>query len=236
MRETWVQSLGQEDTLKKRMVTHSSILAWKIPWTEEPVGYILHGVAKSQTQLSNFHFTFILLLSCEKHDLKIFSLKLIWKPVWRPVELGVWWSDIGLIHGFVLSRVQTWKRFDVTKILCQRLWYLPCKCGIRIQVAVFSCLVAKLYPTLCDPMDCVACQAPLSMGFPRQEYRSGLSFPSPGDLPNPGTKPTSPALQVGSLYCWANREAQERLDVTKVLCQIMIPTSECGIMTEVTNS
>ena len=41
------------------------------------VGYILHGVAKSQTQLSNFHFTFILLLSCEKHDLKIFSLKLI---------------------------------------------------------------------------------------------------------------------------------------------------------------
>ena len=152
------------------------------------VGYILHGVAKSQTQLSNFHFTFILLLSCEKHDLKIFSLKLIWKPVWRPVELRVWWSDIGLIHGFVLSRVQTWKRFDVTKILCQRLWYLPCKCAIRIQVAVFSCLVAKLYPTLCDPMDCVACQAPLSMGFPRQEYRSGLSFPSPGDLPDPENK------------------------------------------------
>ena len=40
----------------------------------------------------------------------------------------------------------------------------------------------------------VACQAPLSMGFPRQEYRSGYPFPSPGDLPNPGIKPTSPAL------------------------------------------
>ena len=35
MQETWVQSLGQEDTLDKGMATHSSILAWKIPWTEE---------------------------------------------------------------------------------------------------------------------------------------------------------------------------------------------------------
>ena len=36
--ETWVQSLGQEDLLEKEMATHSSILAWKIPWTEEPGG------------------------------------------------------------------------------------------------------------------------------------------------------------------------------------------------------
>ena len=36
MQETWVQSLGQEDPLEKGMATHSSILAWKIPWTEEP--------------------------------------------------------------------------------------------------------------------------------------------------------------------------------------------------------
>ena len=35
--ETWVQSLGQEDSLEKEMATHSSILAWKTPWTEEPV-------------------------------------------------------------------------------------------------------------------------------------------------------------------------------------------------------
>ena len=41
--------------------------------------------------------------------------------------------------------------------------------------------------------------APLSMGFPRQEYQSGLPFPSPGDLPNPGIEPGSPALQVDSL-------------------------------------
>ena len=40
----------------------------------------------------------------------------------------------------------------------------------------------------------VARQAPLSMGFPRQEYRCGLPFSSPMDLPDPGIKPTSPAL------------------------------------------
>ena len=42
-------------------------------------------------------------------------------------------------------------------------------------------------------------QAPLSMGFCRQEYWSGLPFPSPGDLPNPGIEPRSPALQADAL-------------------------------------
>ena len=37
MQETWVQSWGQEDPLKEEMATHSGILVWKIPWTEEPV-------------------------------------------------------------------------------------------------------------------------------------------------------------------------------------------------------
>ena len=45
MHETWVRSLGQEDPLEKGIATHSSILAWRISWTEKPV----HGVAKSQT-------------------------------------------------------------------------------------------------------------------------------------------------------------------------------------------
>ena len=45
----------------------------------------------------------------------------------------------------------------------------------------------------------VALQAPLSMGSPRQEYRSGLPFPTPGDLPHPGIKPGCPTLQADSL-------------------------------------
>ena len=48
----------------------------------------------------------------------------------------------------------------------------------------------------------VACQASLSMGFPRQEYCSGVPFPIPGDLPDPGIKPMSPALQADSLPTW----------------------------------
>ena len=45
----------------------------------------------------------------------------------------------------------------------------------------------------------VASQPPLSMGLPRQAYRSGLPLPSPGDLPDPGIKPESPAWQADSL-------------------------------------
>ena len=52
MQETWVQSLDQEDPLEKEMVTYSSILAWEIPWTEEPGGLQSWG-RKSQTRLGN---------------------------------------------------------------------------------------------------------------------------------------------------------------------------------------
>ena len=58
-------------------------------------------------------------------------------------------------------------------------------------------LVAKLCLTLVTSWT-VACQVPLSMAFSRQEYWSGLPFPSPGDLPNPGIEPGSPALQADS--------------------------------------
>ena len=46
MWETWVRSLGQEDPLEKEMATHSSILAWRIPWTEEPGGLQSTGSQK----------------------------------------------------------------------------------------------------------------------------------------------------------------------------------------------
>ena len=59
-------------------------------------------------------------------------------------------------------------------------------------------LVTKLCLTLATPWT-VARQTPLSMGFSRQEYWSGLPFPSPGDLPDPGIEPESPSLQLDSL-------------------------------------
>ena len=71
------------------------------------------------------------------------------------------------------------------------------------NIYIVQCVssVAESCPALCDPMDCM-CQAPLCMGFFRQEYWTGLPFPSPGDLPTPGIKsmsPVSPAWQGNSL-------------------------------------
>ena len=60
MQEMWVWSLGWEDPLEKEMATHSSILAWKMPWTEEPDGYnqwghkrVGHNLATKQQQQQN---------------------------------------------------------------------------------------------------------------------------------------------------------------------------------------
>ena len=46
MLKTWVQSLAQEDSLEEEMATHSSILTWEIPWTEEPGRATVHGITK----------------------------------------------------------------------------------------------------------------------------------------------------------------------------------------------
>ena len=78
--------------------------------------------------------------------------------------------------------------------------------GMQIRIkCTHACMLAKLLqscPALCYPMN-YSPQAPLSMGFPRQEYRSGLPCPPPGDLPKPGLKPLSlksPAL-AGQFCC-----------------------------------
>ena len=57
MQETWVQFLGQEDPLEKEMATHSSILTWRIPWTEEPGRLQSMGLQESDTtsQLNHHH-------------------------------------------------------------------------------------------------------------------------------------------------------------------------------------
>ena len=64
---------------------------------------------------------------------------------------------------------------------------------LKVKVKSFSCV--RLFAT---PWT-VALQTPPSMGFSRQEYWSGLPFPSPGDLPDPGIEPRSPALQADTL-------------------------------------
>ena len=66
-------------------------------------------------------------------------------------------------------------------------------------IRVIVVLVTRSHSTLCDPAITVTHQAPLSTGFSRQEYWSGLPFPTLGDLSDPGIEPESPTLQADSL-------------------------------------
>ena len=99
-----------------------------------------------------------------------------------------------------------------------------------IEQIIINCLLLLLY-VLYIRSDCfviswtVACQAPLFVGFPRQEYWSELPFPSPGDLPNPGMQPTSPmsyALRVGSLLAEPLGKLGRLLDPGKI-CHLSMP-------------
>ena len=68
--------------------------------------------------------------------------------------------------------------------------------GSTLRISFHLSEVTQSCPTLCDPKD-YSLQAPLSMGFSKQEYWSGLLFPLPRDLPDPEIKPMSPALAGG---------------------------------------
>ena len=70
-------------------------------------------------------------------------------------------------------------------------------------VCMHVCMCAQLCSTLCDPVDWSLLDSSV-LEFSRQEYWSGFPFPTPGDLPNPGTEPeslASPALAGGFFFC-----------------------------------
>ena len=174
MWETWIRSLNREYPLKKEMATHSSTLAWRIPWTEEPGGLWSMGWQRV------------------RHDWAT-SLILSWRGRWwgRSINLGpgeswvklsVWVppSSMTLYESLMLlaldSSSLTWK---------QKSSLSPANVLSRVRLLVTSQTVAHL--------------APLSMGFSRQEYWSGLPCPPPGDLPDSGIKPKSLHWQADSL-------------------------------------
>ena len=97
-------------------------------------------------------------------------------PVFLPGEFHGQRSLLGCIHGVAKSQTQL-------------KWF---------SSSSSSGLDTKSCPTLGTPQT-VACQVPLSMGFSRRGYWSGLPFPSPGDLPDPGIERASPAWQADSL-------------------------------------
>ena len=81
---------------------------------------------------------------------------------------------------------------------------LPTPHGLSLDLSYWFNLLFYCHIWLfCNPIDCVPCQAPWSIGFFRQKYWSQLPFPSPGDLPDPATEPGS---HRWILYCWATGE------------------------------
>ena len=90
--------------------------------------------------------------------------------------------------------------------LCDLLWWI--KCDKVVSILSLCVLVAQLYLTLLT-LWTIAHQAPLSMGFSKQEQWSELPFPPPGDLPNPLIKLASPSLLCAGRFftCWATGEA-----------------------------
>ena len=116
-----------------------------------------------------------------------------WFPLWitgSRVLRHQWLPHVGSVVG-TPGLLNTGLVVVVHKFSCSSA------CGI-FWIGVESMSPAKSCPTLRDLID-VAHQTPLSMGFPRQGYRSGLPFPFPGDLPDPEIEPMSPAWQAGSL-------------------------------------
>ena len=87
-------------------------------------------------------------------------------------------------------------------------------------------LVSQSCLSLCDPIEAGSCQAPPSMEFSRQEYWSGLPFPSPGGLPDPGIETGSPAMQADAqmLYDLSHQGSPERNLSTRELMLL-----NCGV-------
>ena len=108
--------------------------------------------------------------------------------IWFPKCYWKQWSSFPIHKVLLKTRKRGFPAGSVVKN--------PCSHGILSLQACGCCcrLVAKSCPTLLQPHGLVARQASLSMGFPRQAYRSGWPFPSPEDLSNLRIKPTSPAL------------------------------------------
>ena len=108
------------------------------------------------------------------------------------IDRGPWWAAV---HGATKSQMQLSKAFLFFLWLLYRS-EVSRGGGLGFPDAIVSRQVVS--DSFATPQT-VARQALLSMGFPRQESWSGLPFPSPGDLPDPGIKPASPALRVDSL-------------------------------------
>ena len=130
MREIQVQSLGREDPLEEGMTTHSSILAWRIPWTEEPGGLQSMGWAKSQTQLKQLSVRTHTHTHTHKHANRKTQMNILANPIYSfsdcfplcEVKVKVAQSCLTLcdpkdctVHGILQARILEWVAFPFSR-------------------------------------------------------------------------------------------------------------------------
>ena len=162
------------------MATHSSILAWRIPWMEELGG--LQSMSRKESDTTEglyFHFS----LSCTGEGNGEGNGSLLQcSCLENPRDGGAWWAAV---YGVTQSDTTEATEHNA---YTHNIYYNICIITfLKVKVKVKSLSRVRL----CDPWT-IAHQAPPSMGFSRQEYWSGLPFPSPGDLPDPRIKPNLP--------------------------------------------
>ena len=216
MQETWVWSLGQEDPLEEGMATDFVVTAllkfailstsYTTGWTHSkslPVGekwiYILQILAFKITVIcvvlfcskQNKHGARSKEPACqfrryERHRFNPWVRKIPWRRKWQPTPVFMPEESHGQrsLAGYSLG-LQRWALTNLSPVSLRK----------SVKVKVKSLSRVQLFGT---PWT-VAHQTPLSIGFSRQEFRSGLPFLSPGDLPNPGIEPRSLTLQADSL-------------------------------------
>ena len=183
MRETWVQSLSQEDPLEKEMATHSSILAWRIPWTEEPgrlqsMGWQIVGHDwATNTSLQTPYF---------------FPLQCLTLPFTPQVPYN---SHSPLSPGHLAAAAAAAKSLQSCPTLCDPIDGSPAGSPVPgiLQARTLEWVAISFSNAwkwkvkvkslsrvwlLATPWT-VAHQAPPSMGVSRQEYWSGVPLPSP---------------------------------------------------------
>ena len=150
--EMQVPSLGLEDPLKEAMATHSGILAWKLPWTEEPGRLQSIGSQSDTTEVT-----------CQAHSL-ISGLRSIQS---ESLKMGPWTLIL-----WVLQVIHKTLKFE-NNYSCRRDRQVNLDWLLLLLLSRFSRV------RLCEIPWMAAHRAPPSLGFSRQEHWSGLPFPSP---------------------------------------------------------
>ena len=208
MQKSWVQSLGWEDPLEKEIATHSSILAWKFPWTEEPGRLQSMELQRVGHDWATEHSTIPYFISKETGP------EIERPPPRSPLELSSpnTQSTLLLLPVVVPPGVQV----KSAKVAVDPPSLSPVSSSWACMLSHFSRV------QLCETPWTATRQAPLSMRFSRQEYLSGLPCPPPRDLPNPGIETSSlmsPAL-AGRFFTTSAWKAPGNSYINQILIRV----------------